>query len=118
MSSQETVKSNDPKIPSGGVALLTRVKQACLDDNNLSIKITQCGGVAAAHYIDDLITNAFRIESLYRELRISNDLWKRTAHEYCGLLGRYPEELTEDQKTELAMLAAKWDAEEEDVDTE
>ena len=109
---QEKAKRDDPKIPSGGVALLTRVKQACMDDNDLSLKITKCGGIVAAHYIDDLITNAFWIESLYREFKTSNDFWKQTAHEFLDLLGMYPEELTENQKVDLAALTAKWDAEE------
>lgn len=112
---REKAKRDDPKIPSGGVALLTRVKQACMDDNDLSLKITQCGGVAAAHYIDDLITNAFWIESLYRELRISNELWKQTAHEFYALLGMYPEELTDEQKADLAALTAKWNAAENEL---
>lgn len=103
---------SDAKIPSGGIALLTRVKQAILGDNVLSSKITGCGSLAAAHYIDELIVNATRVETLYHDYMLNYKMRKEQVDEYYTLLHRDPDDMTDDQKAELAALVAKWDKEE------
>lgn len=112
MSIQKNEVSTEPKIPSGGLALLIRVKQAILDDNVLSSKITACGSLAAAHYIDELIVNASRVETLYHDYKLNYKGQKALVEEYYDLLHRSPDELTDEQKAELAALVTKWDKEE------
>ena len=103
---------SEAKIPSGGMALLIRVKQAVIDDNVLSTKITGCGSLAAAHHIDEMIANAIRVETLYHDYMLNYKGKKGQVDEYFALLHRDPDDMTDEQKAELAALVKKWDEEE------
>jgi len=100
---------NGIKIPAHSILMLTRIKQAILDDNVLASKITGCGSIAAANYIDELIANASKMETQYHDYKRMYELKHEQVQDFFAVLHCDPDDLTDEQKAELDALVAKWD---------
>ena len=101
------------KIPARSISLLVEIKQNLLANNDLSINMSGCGNLAAAHYIDNLIENATKMETLFHDYRMNYNLTKEAFDEYRGLLRYFPEEIDGERKKELEALVSKWEKQDE-----
>lgn len=106
----ESSKKNPPRIPPRAISLLVTIKQNLMDDNDLSLKVAECGKYAAAKYIDDLIANALELERRFHEIEEQYLYTKRENAEYAELLCGYSADiLTDDVKEEVHALVRKWE---------
>lgn len=99
--------------------MLVEIKQRCLADNNLSLKISGCGKLAVANYIDELIGTVVKLETLYHDYKTSYYLASETRNDYYKLLHYFPDNISDERRAELKTLVNKWlaqDAEEEHED--
>lgn len=96
-------------IPARSISMLVQIKQALLADNELAYKVTGCGKFVAARHIDDLITNACKLESLYHDCRANYNLEHERVKEFHKLLGGFePDILSDEEKAEVTALVEKW----------
>lgn len=102
------------KIPARSISVLVEIKQKLLEDNDLSLKISGCGKLAVAHYIDELIASATKMETLYNDYKTQYHLLCELRNGYYKLLHHYPEDINDERKTELKALVDKWLAEDEE----
>lgn len=109
---------NEPevKITARSISLLVEIKQNLLADNDLSLKISGCGKLAVARYIDKLIANVTEMETLYHDYKESCKINRDYVNEYHKLLRYFPEKIDGDRKVELKALVDKWLAEDEGED--
>lgn len=105
-------------IPARAISVLLQMKQAMLADNALAIKVSGCGKIAVANYIDDLIAKATKLETLYHDYRESFNREYETVKEYLNLLGYTPDQLNDEEKAELRALVEKWRKKDEEADEE
>lgn len=104
------------KIPARSISMLVQIKQALLADNELAHKVTGCGKFVATHYIDDLIANACKLESLCHDYRANYNLEHERVKEFHKLLGGFePDILSDEEKAEVAALVEKWRQKDEEV---
>lgn len=100
---------NKPKINPRWIQLLLKIKQACMDDNDLSMKVCGCGKFAVARYMDELIACAVKLETACEEYF---DVMERNEEEntaYYELLGGYtPDMLTEAERADMKAMVNKW----------
>lgn len=107
---------NDYKIPIHSIRMLMNLKQALLDDNDLSLKVTRCGSIAAAHHFDDLIEAALDLETDYHSLRNEYIAVREENRMYHELLGdRAPDQLLEEEKAQIQALVKGWEESDEDA---
>lgn len=99
------------KIPARSISVLVEIKQKLLEDNDLSIKISGCGMLSVANYIDELIANATKLETLYRDYKTQYHLLFGLRNDYYELLHYFPENISDERKAELKVLVDKWLAE-------
>lgn len=104
------------KIPARSISVLVEIKQKLLADNDLSLKISGCGKLAVANYIDELIANVTKLETLYHDYKTNYNIEKEYFNAYHRLLRYLPEDIDDDRKTELKTLVDKWLAEDERED--
>lgn len=103
------MKKDDIRIPARSISLLVTMKQRIMEDNDLSIEVSDCGRYAAAHYIDELIQNSLEMERRYHETMDYYRLEKDENEEYKELLGGYTADLlNEEEKAEVQALVKKW----------
>lgn len=103
------MKSVDLRIPARSISMLLQIKQAFLADNETALKVSNCGNLTAAHYIDDLINTVTRLETDYQDLRMRLEVARMKNEEHCKMLGGYTiEVLTDKEKSELQALVEKW----------
>ena len=96
-------------ITPNAVHMLVKIRQACFADNGVSLRVTGCGSIAAAHIIDDLITNVLALETEYRRVSIDLKAEREENAEYREMLGDYTvDELNDDEKEKLRALVAEW----------
>ena len=115
----ESSKKNPPRIPQRAISLLVTIKQNLMDDNDLSLKVAECGKYAAARYIDDLITNALELERRCHDIEDRYLDTKEENEKFMEILcGFTPDILTDDVKEEVHALVRKWEEAESDCDTE
>lgn len=99
-----------PIISPRAIQLLVYLRQACFKDNDLSLEATRCGGIAAAHIIDDLIGNALRMETDYYDgmthlsaERVENAAFREL---FCGYT---PDILNEKQTAQIKAIVSEWE---------
>ena len=117
----ESSKKNPPRIPPRAISLLVTIKQNLMDDNDLSLKVAECGKYAAAKYIDDLIANALELERRFHEIEEQYLYTKRENAEYAELLCGYGPDMMDDEvKEKIRAIVKEWEKEEveSDCDTE
>lgn len=113
----ENSEKNPPRIPPRSISLLVTIKQNLMDDNDLSLKVAECGKYAAARYIDDLIENALALERRLHEIEEQYLYTKRENAEYAELLCGYSADtLTDDVKEKIRAIVKEWEKEEADSD--
>lgn len=113
----EIRKKNLPRIPARSISLLVTIKQNLMDDNDLCMKVTNCGKYAAAGYIDELIINALAIERLFHSITDQHIAVKKENEEYNDLLYGYTADILDDeQKAEVRALVEKWNAKCDEAD--
>lgn len=92
------------------IHLLLTIKHACMEDNDISMKVCGCGKMAAARYIDELIACAVKLETACEDYFEASD---RNADEntaYYELLEGYtPDMLNDAQIADVKALVKKWD---------
>lgn len=103
------------KVPARSVSMLVKIKQALLADNDLCNRVCGLGKLAMANYMDDLINNACRIETLYHDYYCTYKITKETLDEIDRLMDGYtPDVLSDDRLNEMKALISKWKAQDED----
>ena len=107
---------NKPKLNPRWIHLLITIKQACMEDNELSMKVTGCGKLAAARYIDDLIACAVKLETACEDYFEAMERNKNECQEYYELIeGFTPDMLSDAQIAEVKAIVKKWkEADEEE----
>lgn len=102
---------NKPIISPRAIQLLVYLRQACFDDVNLSLKATRCGSIAAAHIIDDLISNALRLETDYHDAVTNLSAERQENAAYHELFEGYtPDILNEKEKEQIRAIVSEWRA--------
>lgn len=105
----------DFKVPARSVSMLVKIKQALLADNDLCNMVCGLGKLAMANYMDDLINNVCRIETLYHDYYCTYKITKQTSDEIDRLMDGYtPDSLSDDRLNELQAIISKWKAQDED----
>lgn len=100
---------NKPELNPRWIHLLLTIKHACMEDNDLSMKATGCGKLAAARYIDALIACAVKLETACEDYFEAMERNENECQEYYELLGGYePDMLTDAQIAEVKALVMKW----------
>lgn len=113
----ESSKKNPPRIPPRAISLLVTIKQNLMDDNDLSIKVAECGKYAAVKYIDDLIANALELERRFHSIEEQYLYTKMENDEYAKLLCGYSADmLTDDVKEKIRSIVKEWEKEEAESD--
>lgn len=103
-----------PSVSPRAIQLLVYLRQACFDDDALSLKATRCGSIAAAHIIDDLIGNALRLETHYHDAVTSLYAERQENAAYRELFGGYtPDILNEKEKEQIRAIVSDWRADDE-----
>ncbi len=69
--------------------MLVKIKQALLADNDLCNMVCGLGKLAMANYMDDLINNVCRIETLYHDYYCTYKITKDTLDEIDRLMDGY-----------------------------
>lgn len=107
------------KVPARSVSMLVKIKQALITDNNLCNTVCGLGKLAMANYMDELINNVCRIETLYHDYYCTYEIMKETLDEIeCLMDGYTPDVLSDDRLNEMKALISKWKAQDEDGGTE
>lgn len=115
----EISKKNPPRIPPRAISLLVTIRQNLMADNDLSLKVAECGKYAAAKYIDDLIANALALERRFHSIEEQYLCTKMENAEYTELLCGYSADiLTDDEKEEVHALVRKWEGSDSDLGPE
>ena len=104
---------NKPTISPRAIQLLVYLRQACFKDNDLSLKATKCGGIAAAHIIDDLIGNALRMETDYYDTMTNLRAEREENAAFHELFGGYtPDILNEKETAQIKAIVSEWEEQE------
>lgn len=117
----ESSKKNPPRIPPRAISMLVTIRQNFMDDNDLSLRVAECGKCVAAKYIDDLIANALALERRLCNIEDQYLYTKMENAEYAELLCGYSADmLTDDVKEKIREIVKEWEKEEaeSDCDTE
>ena len=90
------------------------IRAALMDNNDLSLKVSRRGWIAAVNSLDMAIETIVKLESLHamneRQLADNAELLKM----YNSMLGGYDgNTLTDERKAELKALVDKWQKEDE-----
>ena len=100
---------NKPKLNPRWIRLLLMIKQACMDDNDLSMKVCGCGKFAVARYMDEMIACVVNLETACEEYFDAMELNENECQEYYELLeGFKPDLLSDAQIAEVKALVKKW----------
>lgn len=100
---------NKPKLNPRWINLLLMIKQACMDDNDLSMKVCGCGKFAVAHYMDKMIACVMELETACEEYFGAMERNKNECQEYYELLeGFTPDMLSDAQIAEVKAIVKKW----------
>ena len=98
----ESSKKNPPRIPPRAISLLVTIKQNLMDDDDLSLKVAECGKYVAAKYIDDLIANALELERRFHGIEDRYLDTKEENEKFTEILcGFTPDILTDKEKQEI-----------------
>lgn len=96
------------------VVLLMDIRAALMDNNDLSLKVTRRGWIAAVNGLDGAIEMIVKLESLHamHERQLADNAELLTM--YDSMLGGYDgNTLTDDRKAKLKALVDKWQEEDE-----
>lgn len=100
---------NKPNLNPRWIHLLLTIKHACMEDNDLSMKVTGCGKSAAARYIDELIACAVKLETACEEYFDAMERNEEENTAYYELLEGYtPDMLTEAERADVKAIVNKW----------
>lgn len=100
---------NKPKLNPRWIYLLLKIKQACMDDNDLSMKVCGCGKFAVARYMDEMIACVVNLETACEEYFDAMERNENECQEYYELLESFtPELLSDAQIAEVKALVKKW----------
>lgn len=100
---------NKPELKPRWIHLLLTIKHACMEDNDLSMKVTGCGKLAAARYIDELIACAVKLETACEEYFDAMERNEEENTAYYELLEGYtPDLLTEAERADVKAIVNKW----------
>ena len=106
---------NKPSLNPWLIHMLMKIKQACMEDNDLSLKVTSCEKFAAARYIDDLIECAVKLETACEDYFDAMERNENDCQAYYNLLDGYePDMLTDAQIAEGKALVKKGKGEDEE----
>lgn len=107
---------NKPELKPMWIQLLLKIKHACMEDNDLSMKVTCCGKLAAARYIDELIACVVKLETACEEYFSAMEREEEENQAYRDLLGDYtPDMLKDSERADLAAIVKMWqEADKED----
>ena len=96
--------------------MLLAIKQACMEDNDLSNKVCGCGRMAVAHYMDELIACVVKLETACEEYFSAMEREEEENQAYRDLLGDYtPDMLKDSERADLAAIVKMWqEADKED----
>lgn len=94
------------------ISLLAKIRQTLMDDEGaLSLKVADCGKYVASDLIADTIASILRTEQQCYKALDALDMERKKNIAYWALLGnRMLDDLTDEQKADIAVLVAKWDA--------
>lgn len=100
---------NKPTLKPRWIQMLLAIKQACMEDNDLSNKVCGCGRMAVAHYMDELIACVVKLETACEEYFSAMEIEKNENLEYFELLGGYTPDILDDaQIDEVKAIVKKW----------
>lgn len=100
---------NKPELNPRWIHLLLKIKHACMEDNDLSMKATGCGKLAAARYIDELIACAVKLETACEEYFDAMERNEEENTAYYELLEGYtPDLITEAERADVKAMVNKW----------
>lgn len=95
--------------------MLLKIKQACMEDNDLSAKVCGSGKFVVARYMDDMIACVMDLETACEEYFDAMERNKNECQAYYELLDGYePDMLTDAQIAEVKALVKKWQLEDEE----
>ena len=95
--------------------MLLKIKQACMEDNDLSAKVCGSGKFVVARYMDDMIACVMELETACEEYFDAMELNKNECQAYYDLLeGFTPDMLNDEQIADVKALVKKWDKADED----
>ncbi|MGN1369959.1 MAG: hypothetical protein ACI4WX_13900 [Aristaeellaceae bacterium] len=110
---------NKPSLNPRWIHLLLTIKHACMEDNDLSEKVCRCGKFAVAHYMDELIACAVKLETACEEYFAAMEREEEENQAFYDLFEGYtPDIMTDEHIAELKAMVKKWNGEHEDGDTE
>lgn len=107
---------NKPNLNPRWIHLLLTIKHACMEDNDLSQKVCGCGKMAVAHYMDELIGCAVKLETACEEYFSAMEREEEENQAYRDLLGDYtPDIINESKRADLEAIVKMWqEADKED----
>ena len=95
--------------PSRAIHMLVDIKLELIADNDLALKLTGCGKIAAARILDDLIKTVLEIETAYASARSELEYIRKENVAYNELFeGFAPDMLSDEEKAQLRALVAEW----------
>ena len=103
------MKDKDVSISPRAMYALHILKNKLTADNDLALRASNTGGLVIAHYIDEIVAGAMKLETELLDCRIHLEIYRKSDEAYRELVGDYtPDILTEDEKAELRALVEKW----------
>lgn len=100
---------NKPKINPRWIQLLLKIKQVCMEDNDLSLKVFGCGKFAVASYMDEMIACVVKLETACEEYFDAMERNVNKCEAYYELLESFtPDMLNDAQIDEVKALVKKW----------
>lgn len=100
---------NKPKINPRWICMLLKIKQACMEDNDLSAKVCGSGKFVVARYMDDMIACVMELETACEEYFDAMERNVNKCEAYYELLESFtPDMLNDAQIAEVKALVKKW----------
>ena len=91
------------------IHMIIDIKLELIADNDLALKLTGCGKIAAARILDDLIKTVLEIETAYASAREELVYIRKENVEYGELFEDFtPDMLSDEEKAQLRALVAEW----------
>ena len=91
------------------IQLLIDIKLELIADNDLALKLTGCGKIAAARILDDLIKTVLELETKYASAREELVYIRKENVAYGELFEDFkPDMLSDEEKAQLRALVAEW----------
>ena len=103
------------RIPVRPITMLLDIKQALMQDNDLSIKVAKCGKQVVADYIDRLVSSVMMLETYCDKYEGYFKIYREECEAYADLLcGLSTDQLTADEKEQIKALAQTFIKEDEE----